>query len=618
MEEFVLIALLVLLSLYMLLAIDVLSFSLHRAGWSRFVSTFLLFIAQIVTTEFLLGLFSALEGYSLVVLNALLSSCLVFILWRKFSRKVFAAYVAASRRSIASGWDELRKDPLLLTVVVLALGFLCWIVFLGIIFPSIDYDGNSYHLTFIGNLIQNHTFFDTPSSSLWVTGYPKGGEFIQAWSALVLHNDMFTDLTQVPFLLLAVCALYQIATLVGASKKQARFAALLFTFLPIVLNQLKTTYVDVMLCSVFFAGLAMVARKKLGKLDLVLVGIIFSLLIAIKSTGLFFVIALVPLLLRGLYTSYGKNLTGYIRPLLLVFAPTLFGLYWYFKDWVLYGSPLYPFGLKVAGITLFHGKNFQASIDTALQATALPHGCIQRIWFVWTEQKDWFGCLYNYDTNYAGFGPIWFIILIPAIIVSVYFAFKKRNALYLWITASVVGLFAVYPANFYSRYTMFVTAIGVAALGIVLSNISKLTATFVKIATIVLVLSVIATNFVLCNYYPAAVDSQLRSVLSGSARGSVYAIFPGEAYVLLEERVHPGEVVAYSSKPYFIYPLWTPDFSDKVLYIPAANEAAWYSQVKAKRVRYVFTTLSSKENRWAKDRMKDIYKDQMYEIFQAY
>jgi hypothetical protein len=429
---------------------------------------------------------------------------------------------------------------------------------------------------------------------------------------------VFTDLTQVPFLLLAVYALYQLATLVGASKKQARFAALLFTFLPIVLNQLKTTYVDVMLCSVFFAGLAMVARKKLDKLDLVLVGIIFSLLIAIKSTGVFFVIALVPLLVWNLYTSYGKNLTGYIRPLLVIFAPTSFGLYWYVKDWVLYGSPLYPFGFKVAGITLFPGKNFQASVDAALQATALPHGCLQRIWYVWTEQKDWFGCLYNYDTNYAGLGPIWFIILIPAIIVSVYFAIKKRNTLYLWVMATVVGLFAVYPANFYSRYTMFVTAIGIVALGIVLSSISKLTATFVKIATIVLVLSVIATNFVLCNFAPATVASQLRSVLSDSARGSVYANFPGEAYVFLEARVHPGEVVAYDSNPFFIYPLWTPDFSDTVLYLPAADETVWYSQVATKHVRYVFTTLSSKENRWAKDRMKDIYKDQMYEIFQAY
>lgn len=68
MQGFVLTAMLAVLSLYMLLAIDVLSFSLHRTGWSRFASTFLLFIAQIVSTEFLLGLFAALQGYSLVVL----------------------------------------------------------------------------------------------------------------------------------------------------------------------------------------------------------------------------------------------------------------------------------------------------------------------------------------------------------------------------------------------------------------------------------------------------------------------------------------------------------------------------------------------------------------------
>src|SRR5262249_12519313 len=148
-----------------LLAIDLLSFSLHRTGWSRFASTFLLFVAQIVTTEFVLGLFSALAGLSLVALNATVSGYLILVLWRRFGSKLFPAYVAALRRSIASGWAELQHDPLSLTVVVLALGFLGWIVFLGVLFPSIDYDGNSYHLTFIGNLIQNHTFFDAPSSS---------------------------------------------------------------------------------------------------------------------------------------------------------------------------------------------------------------------------------------------------------------------------------------------------------------------------------------------------------------------------------------------------------------------------------------------------------------------
>jgi len=618
MEGFLLVVLCSLLSLYMLLAVDVLSFALHRTGWARFASAFLLFYAQIIATEFLLGLFSALFSYTLVILNMLLSAGILYAVYRTSGRVIFTDYLLRTRQSVSKVAKELWRDWPSLIVLLLALGFLAWIVFLGIIFPSIDYDDNSYHLTFIGDLIQNHTFFDAPSSSLWVTGYPKGGEFIQAWSALILHNDMFTDLTQVPFLLLAVYALYEVAMSLGAGKKQARFAALLFAFLPIVLNQLKTTYVDVMLCSVFIAGLAMVVQKKLHRLDAVLIGIIFSLLIAIKSTGLFFVIALTPLLLWNFYRQYGKNFKQYLQPLALIIAPVSFGLYWYIKDLVLYGSPLYPFGIKLAGITIFPGKNFQASVDSALQLTSLPHGCVQRLWFVWTEQKDWFGCLYNYDTNYAGLGPIWFIILIPAIIVSVYFAVKQRNTLYLWVTASVAALFAVYPANFYSRYTMFVTAIGMFALGVVLTSISKLTESFVKIVTIVLVLSVIATNFVLCNYAPDTVSRQLRSVLAGSARGSVYANFPGPAYTFLEARIRPHEVVVYDSKPFFIYPLWTPDFSDRVIYISAATAGSWYEQLKTDRVRYIFTTLGSKENRWAMGRLRAIFKDQMYEIFQAY
>jgi hypothetical protein len=613
-----LLSLYILLSLYMLLAVDVSSFALRRVGWSRFVSTFLLFYAQIIATEFLLGLFSVLGSYSLIALNAALTTGVILFLRKKFGVSLFTRYLTNIRRALAHAWKDVRRDPFWLALLLLALGFVCWIIFLGIIFPVTDYDGNGYHLTFVANMIQSHTFFDAPSSSLWVTGYPKGGEFIEAWSVLITHNDMLADLVQVPFLLLAVYALYDVATMLGVGKRQARFSALLFAFLPVVLNQLKTTYVDVMLCSVFFAGLALAIRKKLGKLDLALIGIVFSLLIAIKSTGLFFVLTLLPFLFWNLYTSYGKSFKRYIRPTLLVITPMFFGIYWYVKNFVLYGSPLYPFGLKAGGITIFPGKNFQASVESALQLTSLPHGCVQRIWFVWTEQKDWFGCLYNYDTNYTGLGPIWFIILIPAIVVSVYFAIKQRNALYLAIAAAIAALFSVYPANFYSRYTIFITAVGILALGIVLTNIGRLTANVVKGVIIVLAVSVIATNFTLCNFSPRVIKDQLKSERAGSARGAIYSINPGAAYVFLEGRVKPKEVVAYSSKPFFIYPLWTPDFSDTVLYFPANSVAAWYQQIARKHVKYVFATRISKENKWASDRMKAIYKDETYEIFQTY
>jgi hypothetical protein len=167
---------------------------------------------------------------------------------------------------------------------------------------------------------------------------------------------------------------------------------------------------------------------------------------------------------------------------------------------------------------------------------------------------------------------------------------------------------------------MFVTAIGIFALSIVLTNIGKLTANLVKVLTIVLAVSVIATNFNLCNFTPQLVMAQINSLLAGTPKrdGAIYSITIGRAFVFIEARVKPNEVVAYGTNPIFIYPLWRPDFKNKVIYIPANNEDTWYKEVANKHVKYVFTTLHSKDNRWAKDRMKVIYKDNTYEIFQAY
>ncbi len=605
-----------LLSLYMLIVIDLFSFSLNRRGWKRFASTFLLFYSQIVITEFTLGLSKFLFSWSLVVLNVVLTTTILCILSRKHGKKLLRQY-DANLRSWLTTLEGVKHDKMWLMLLLLALGGVFWILCLGFLFPVTDFDGNSYHLTFIGYLIQNHNLYDFPTSLGWLTGYPKGGELIEAWSMLVAHADTFVDITQLPFLFLGIYGLYETATTLGADKRHARFAALLYAFIPIVLNQLKTSYVDVMLCSLFTAGLAMVVHRKLNKLDLLLVGIIFSLIVSIKSTGFLFVIVLLPLLIWNLYQVFGKEITAYLQPVLLIASPMIFGVYWYVKDYVLYHTPLYPFGYKIAGITLFPGMDLKQFISGATATTALPHSGLQRIWFVWTEQKDWFGCMYNYDTNYAGLGPIWFIVLIPAILISLYFAFRKRNYLFLAVMATVLGLFAIYPADYYARYTMFIVSAGIVALGLTLTYVGKWTTQAIKFLCIVLVLYVIGTNYTLCTFTPATVYHQIKSMIHGSLRGPVYESVPGKAFVFIEARVKPGQTVVYDSSPYFIYPLWTPSFSDKVLYLPASSQEAWYQQLTSRHANYVFTTIGSRENQWCRGHFKETYKDEMYEIFQV-
>lgn len=601
----------------MLLASDLLSYALGRKGWLRFLSTYLFFISQVILAEILLGIFSLLYSFALFIFNSIVACIVIYLVQKKWGRKTLTKYFIELKHLPKQVQATLLEDKFFFVLTCIGGVILFWIIFLGVIFPALDYDGNSYHLTFVANVVQNHNFFDTSTSLPWLSGYPKGGEFIQMWSAIITHRDMFTDLAQVPFLFLGIYALYSIALAIGADKKHARFAALLFLFLPIVLNQLKTTYVDVMLCSLFFAGLAVVIREKLSKLDLVLLGTIFSLLIATKSTGLLVVLVLCLPLLWNLYLNYGKKVKKYIPSLLLIALPTTFGLYWYIKNWILYGTPLYPFGYKFGGLTLFQGKTFQQFSTDALTQTILPHSSLERIWYVWTEQKDWFGCLYNYDGNYTGLGPIWFIILMPALVTALYIAIRKRNLLFLSITSLFFLLFLIYPNNFYTRYTMFISGLGIVSLAYVLTYISKFGARLVKGLTIALALFVVGTNFVLCNYTPGTVADQFNSFTHRQVRGPVYSVVPGNAFVFIENRLKSGDIVAYTSRPFFIYPLWKPDFSNKVIFIKSNNREDWLKKLHDQRVDYVFATTGSKEQRWADGRLKSIYKDNMYEIYQT-
>lgn len=615
-----LILLWVFLSLFMVFSIDILSFSLKRRGWLRFSSTFFIFISQVIITEFVLGSISRLNGTNVLILNIAISSLLLFICMKIYGANTLYKYFTNLKKSASNIINLLKSDPFWATLLILAILLLAWVIFLGILFPATDFDGNSYHLTFIGNVMQNGNFFDSPSSLKWLIGYPKGGEFIQLWSVIISRTDILTDLTQIPFLILGIYALYEMSSTLGAEKKHARFSSLLFLFIPIVINQLKTTYVDVMLCSLFFAAISMLIKKKLTILDLLLVGIIFSLIISVKSTGLLFVIVLIPLLFWNLNNHRNTKtldiFNNFIKPLLIITIPTLFGAYWYIKNYISYNSPIYPFGFKLLGYSIFPGKTFQEFAANAIDSvTTLPKGYFARIWYVWTEQKDWYGCMYNYDTNYAGLGPVWFILFIPSIIISAYITFKKRNLINFIVTGTILTLFIIYPSNYYSRYTLFILAIGIYSFSIILSNINKITRNIIKGLSIVLVFYVIFTTFTLCNYSPLVIKDQIKSLRYGSIRGEIYNNNPGSAYVFLENKILSGETVAYDSKPFFIYPLWKPDYSNKVIFVTSNNATGWYQALDRNNVDYIFTTLNSQENKWAKSKFKSIYKDELYEIF---
>lgn len=617
---FLLLGLACLLSFFMLITSDILSVALNRKGWQRFLSTFILFYTQIIVTEFTLGIASLLYTYTLWLVNGLIMGLVLCVILKVKGPSLFKRYFNSVKLSIKAFAHPKKRDPFVTTLYGLAAIFLLWLFFLAIIFPVLDWDGNAYHLTYAANLVQNHNIYDVPSSLVWINGYPKAGELIQAWTILLAHNDTIVDLTQVPFIVLAICSLYAIGRNVGISKNNARFAASLFFFTPMVMAQLITGYVDVMLPAIFFAALALISQKKYAKLDFLLIGICFSLIIGIKTSGLYFIVICLLPLLRNLFVKNGFRLKKYFIPMLLLVSPMIFGLYWYIKNLVLYGSPIYPFGFKAAGQTIFKGTDYTQFFSAI--GNSMPDNMLLRLWYTWSERgPDPTQFLYDHSSNYYGLGVIWFIVLLPAIPVSIYIAIRKRQYYFLGILSLLLTLLLIYPTNFSARYTVFVICAGVIAFGLLLDNLKPVTIKTVKMVTVVLAILTVFTNPIMLRT-PGEIRTQLESISSGKGtRGTTttFAINMGGAYTVARQIVRKDEKIAYTTLDW-IYPLWNSDFSNKVVYIEGSNESSWYKKVKEQGVDYIFITpnMSVKENRWAKSKFENvIYKDNRYEILKV-
>lgn len=617
-------------SLFIYLVFDAWAYVTGQHAWYRVMFSFLLTCSQIVMSEFILGLFSLITRPYLLICNLLFSVFLLWLLCSSFRKEnPLSTYCSSLISQLRTLPKHLRMLPSTIGWINIALsglaaGVIAWVVFIGLLFPVIDWDGNSYHMTFIGNVIQHHNFFDAPTSIPWLIGYPKAGEFIQLWNVILPGHDSFVDLSQLPFIVLAVGALYTIARNLNVSKKSALFASLTFIFTPIILNELKTTYVDIMLSSLFFTIFALVTKKALARIDYLLIGIMYSLIIGIKATGLILVLVTIPFVtLHLLKTQHSWKRLGWKSSwskLLLLSFPSFFGLYWYIKNLILFGSPIYPFGFKVMGHTLFPGKTFQEYAADAVSApeNLLPHNALARIWFVWTEQEKWSGCLYNYDSNYSGLGPIWLIILLPALVGAVYIIIKKRMMLFAGTLLAVAIAYAVYPANFYPRYTFFILLAAIPAFGLVLDHCKDWSRRLLKLLTIMLAAFTFFTTYTLCYFPPQAIADEVKSYRDGASHGLMYKSLPGNAFIVAQELSKEGDTIAYDSKPYFIYPLWRRDFKNNVTYIPLTEPRIWKEQLLKEGVDYVFTFKNSPENKAAHTlQLKKVYEDADYEIFTA-
>ncbi len=452
----------------------------------RLIGTFLAGLTQIISTEMLLGvLFKQLYPLPLFIINVLISICVLG--YAVLSGQVKGVFVEIGDEA-GRIYRIITGDIILLCIFGLFIISVCWIMFVGYLFPSYSWDALYYHLPIVGQIMQSGSIQEHAIPSFiqqYINIFSKNVNLFFVWNVIFLKSDVIVDLSQLVFVLFGVVSVYSMALKLKIQEKYAVYVSLLFFFTPVLIFQAGTNYVDAAISMLFLMAVNFLMYDDLeqksrseaeGKAPLLFAGLATGILLGSKPTGpVFILVIVIAVIIREIIKRIGSSGdNGYVisyglKTYFVYFIVPVFftGGYWYMRNWIVHGNPVYYMDVSIFNVMIFKGlksdwvePNPQV-IDQLNYLTRLIH--------VWLERVGY----HMYDSRISGFGAIWFILFLPGILFSLVYAAVKKKYNYLFISAVLLLTFIIHPRNWTTRYVIFIVGLGALSFGFVLDYFSK-------------------------------------------------------------------------------------------------------------------------------------------------
>lgn len=584
----------------------------------RLTGTFVLGLTQIILTEIFLGtVLKQLCAGPLLSLNTFCSLCI--LIYAFMNGGVLGALTELRDKTLHFA-DILKGDLIFSGLFVLFAVSVCWMMFLGYLFPPYSWDALYYHLPIVGQIMQSGSIQEHANPSFiqqYINIFSKNINLFFLWNVIFLKSDVIVDLGQLPFALAGVLAIYSTAVKLKIKENHALYAALLFFFTPVLILQSTVNYVDAAVSALFLITISFLATQEsentnAGKLSLLLAGLSAGVLLGSKPTAPLFIFMIAAALLfrrafrsRDPFSSIPLNKKAFVYMTRFILPVVLTGGYWYIRNWVLHGNPVYYMDVSLIGHTLFKGleSDWVESSPDIIESL----GYIRSLFYVWQERVGY----YMYDSRLSGFGPIWYILFLPAMVFSFVYGMVKKRHNFLFIFTLILVTFLIHPRNWTTRYVIFIVGAGALSFGLALDYF-KHRGTVLKVMALLLAGYTCLTANSPC-IMPEKIHEFIhlepdQRTLSQMKPFNIDVKVRDEYgyWIWIENNISAGDALAYTfekfeldtEEPFFTAKLWNNEFSNKVFYIKSDSYKKWLKELAEVNTTYILLKKGSTEDEW--------------------
>jgi hypothetical protein len=478
-----------------------------RSLIAQLITIYIFSFADIAFTLHIANLFSIMNREWLVLLIALIILLVVFVVWHKTKRKnpilILSKMILLIKRF--NFRNIIKESPYLLVLsFFLILGYLLLALLIYVVPPN-NVDSVATHMNRVVFWLFHGNFFPWDTEKIYQIIYPVNAQLQIYWSVLFTKTDHFAGFVQYFAALASALAIVGISRINGLSRKQSIFPGIIFLTLPAIVLQSTTTQNDLVITALFIISIYFffLAIKEQQMTAFALSGVSIGLAVGTKQTMFFLLVPYIILLLSAWIFFKKVNFKqlfhlGWIS--ILTFL--LIGSQIFISNYIHYGHPLGARNV-INHQALMVFTSGEANKITALNTSRLVYqmadlsGLPDPLWGYGIKLKALVtkpvlnvinldiestkGVYPGYEYNlrqrfdlqedFAWYGPIGFIILIPFSLFALINGIRKKilyqisSAIFFFLFLFLIVFFRPGWDPYQGRYFMPVISMLLPLLG---------------------------------------------------------------------------------------------------------------------------------------------------------